>query len=210
MLNAEEHEEFRDFHSKTFQSLAKKAYRLCSRNSADADDLLQNTYLKAMQHWSTLSGKADDKRDSWMATTLMREALQLWRTPYRSREVGSDTDLDHASNGSVPPSVEETVIGLARFREACRAIAEMEPRVGEVMALHCIAGYATSEIAKMLEITPATVRVHIHIGRKPGLRPKYCCCSRGCDEPGDGGEQPFVVFGFTDGGGDAVEAELAA
>ena len=41
---------------------------------------------------------------------------------------------------------------------------------------------------------------------QPGLRPKYCRCSRGCDEPGDGGEQVFVVFGFADGGGGAVEA----
>lgn len=166
MLSADEHEEFCNFHSRTFASLAKKAYRLCSRNVTDADDVLQNTYIKAMQHWPTLADKSDDKRDSWMATTLMREALQLWRTPYRSREVGSDTDLDQASERSVPPSIEETVIGLARFREACRAIAGMETRVGEVMALHCIAGYATSEIAQMLEITPATVRVHIHTGRE--------------------------------------------
>ena len=43
-----------------------------------------------------------------------------------------------------------------------------------------------------------------------GLRSKYCRCSRGCDEPGDGGEQVFVVFGFADGGGGAVEAVLVA
>jgi hypothetical protein len=47
-------------------------------------------------------------------------------------------------------------------------------------------------------------------GTVPGLRPKYFRCSRGCDEPGDGGEQVFVIFRFADGGGDAVEAELAA
>ena len=46
--------------------------------------------------------------------------------------------------------------------------------------------------------------------RPSGLRSKYFRCSRGCDESGDGGEQVFVVFGFADGGGDAVEAELAA
>jgi hypothetical protein len=57
------------------------------------------------------------------------------------------------------------------------------------------------------------VRGHVSLeidGFDPGLRPKYFPCSRSCDEPGDGGEQAFVVFGFADDGGDVAETELAA
>ena len=60
-------------------------------------------------------------------------------------------------------------------------------------------------------VRPAWPRnASMRAGRYSGLRPKYCRCSRGCDEPGDGGEQVFVVFGFADGGGGAVEAVLVA
>jgi len=39
-------------------------------------------------------------------------------------------------------------------------------RASEIMIMHCIEGYEISEIAERLEITPATVRVHLSKGRE--------------------------------------------
>jgi DNA-directed RNA polymerase specialized sigma24 family protein len=58
------------------------------------------------------------------------------------------------------------LIGLDRYRRALRKIVELDGRTSEIMILHCISGYEISEIAKMLRITPATVRVHLSNGRK--------------------------------------------
>jgi RNA polymerase sigma-70 factor, ECF subfamily len=162
VLSADEEAEFFEFHSKTSASFFRKAYRMCLGHEADAQDALQKTYLKALVNWSTVSRLTDSQRHGWLATTLTNEILQIWRAPYRSRETSGhdagevadefDSDADSSHNRD-------------RLRRACRAIARLEGRPREVMALHCLAGYEISEVAEMLGISAATVRVHLHTAR---------------------------------------------
>jgi hypothetical protein len=49
-------------------------------------------------------------------------------------------------------------------------IAQLDGRQRDVMALHCLAGYEISEVAEMLGINSATVRVHLHDGRRHLLK----------------------------------------
>ena len=132
---------------------------------ADADDLHQRTYLKALEHWRTVAGLADKQRHQWIITTLTREALQLWREPRRSRETRSYDDIDWQSDTSAG-TADDSLAVRDRYLRACRAIAQLGGRQGEVLALHCIAGYEMSEVAKMLRISQSTARVHLHAGRK--------------------------------------------
>ncbi len=84
MLSADEDAQFWVFYRKTSEALFRKAYRMCRGQQADADDAHQRTYLKALEHWPTVSSLADQQRNAWLATTLAREVLQIWRAPYRS------------------------------------------------------------------------------------------------------------------------------
>jgi RNA polymerase sigma-70 factor (ECF subfamily) len=166
MLSANQEDDFFIFYRKTSPSLFRLATGLWSGQRADAEDSLQRTYIKALKHWSAVGSMADGKQYSWMVTTLINEARQQWRAPYRSRETGSDIDPDSAPDTPSNRSLEETLIGLDRYRRALRKIVELDGRTSEIMILHCISGYEISEIAKMLRITPATVRVHLSNGRK--------------------------------------------
>jgi RNA polymerase sigma-70 factor (ECF subfamily) len=163
LLSSDEEAQFWSFYRKTSEALFRKAYRVCRGNQADADDAHQRTYLKALEHWSTVSSLADRQRDAWLATTLTREALQIWRAPHRSREGGLREDAGRQPAASVDDA--DAVFAADRYSKACRAIAQLEGRPREVMALHCLAGYETSEVAEMLGIREATVRVHLHVGR---------------------------------------------
>ena len=162
MLAADEEADFFDFHAKTSPGLFHKAYRMCRGNEADAHDVLQQTYLKAMLRWSIVSGLSDPQRHRWLATTLTREVLQMWRTPHRSRETAPD-DGDGPELAS--PDNTSVIEHRDRLRRACQAIARMDGRPAEVMALHCLAGYEIAEVAEILEIDQATVRVHLHKAR---------------------------------------------
>ena len=53
----------------------------------------------------------------------------------------------------------------SEYRRTCRAIARLQGREREVIALHCLAGYEIHEVAEILEISASTVRVHVHNGR---------------------------------------------
>jgi RNA polymerase sigma factor (sigma-70 family) len=165
MLTDEEAEQFWVFYQKSSQALFRKAFRMCGGHRANAEDLHQRTYLKAMEHWDTLAGLADRQRHQWIITTLTREALQLWREPRWSREISSHDDIDWQPDTS-GGDADDALVARDRYRGACRAIAQLGGRQGEVLALHCIAGYEMSEVAMMLEISQATTRVHLHAGRK--------------------------------------------
>lgn len=73
-------------------------------------------------------------------------------------------DTRHATGA--PAGDADAVVTADRYREVCRAIVRLQVRQREVIALHCLAGYEISEVAEMLEISPATVRVHLHVGRQ--------------------------------------------
>ena len=60
----------------------------------------------------------------------------------------------------------DAVFAADRYHKACQAIARLDGRQRDVIALHCLAGYEISEVAEMLGISPATVRVHLHAGRR--------------------------------------------
>ena len=164
MLSADEEAQFWTFYRKTSEALFRKAFRMCRGHQADADDAHQRTYLKALEHWPTVSHLADGQRIAWLATTLAREVLQIWRAPYRSREAGTygDTEL----RPGAPDGDADAVVAADLYGKACRAIAQLEGRQREVIALHCLAGYEISEVAEMLEIKSPTVRAHLHAGRE--------------------------------------------
>jgi RNA polymerase sigma factor (sigma-70 family) len=167
LLSSTEEAEFWSFYRKTGPILFGKAYRMCRGHRADADDAHQQAYLKALEHWPTVSGLADEQRVAWMATTLAREVLQIWRALYRSRE-GEPYDADEEPETATRDLglYADAVLAKDAYRRTCRAIACLEGRPGEVIVLHCLAGYEISEVATMLGIKPVTVRAHLHTGRQ--------------------------------------------
>jgi RNA polymerase sigma factor (sigma-70 family) len=166
LLSAEEDAEFWTFYRKTSEALFRKAYRMCRGHQADADDAHQRTYLKALEHWPAVSGLADQQRNAWLATTLTREVLQIWRAPHRSREAGAHEDTGRRSGAPVDAGRAEAVFAVDHYHKACQGIARLEGRQRDVIALHCLAGYEISEVAEMLEISSSTVRVHLHAARR--------------------------------------------
>jgi RNA polymerase sigma factor (sigma-70 family) len=164
LLSGAEEAQFWTFYRKTSEALFRKAYRMCRGQQADADDAHQRAYLKALEHWPTVSCMDDQKRNAWLATTLAREVLQIWRAPYRSHETGLDDDAGQRLG--ITADAGDPAVAEDRYRRACRGIAQLKGRQRDVIALHCLAGYETSEVAEMLGIRLATVRVHLHAGRQ--------------------------------------------
>ncbi len=166
MLNADQDEQFWVFYEKTSPALFRKAFRMCGGHRADAEDALQRAYLKALEHWLTLAALADQQRFAWMATTLSREVLQIWRAPHRVRETESCDNADWQPGPPTGTALDDALIARDRYRQVCRAVAGLKGRQSEILMLHCIAGYEIVEISEMLGISPETVRVHLHNGRK--------------------------------------------
>lgn len=147
--------------------------RLCG-NEADAQDLVQETFLNAFRHWEGFEGRA--KTSTWLYTIAARACQRMHR-----KRAG---EPDHmASLEELLPSPERGVPDLSALtgegegdplrdqlrREARerveRALVEIPPHFRLPLVLKDIAELSLPEIARALDVKEATVKTRIHRAR---------------------------------------------
>jgi RNA polymerase sigma-70 factor (ECF subfamily) len=129
--------------------LFRFAYWLC-RNRAQAEDSVQETFLRAWRALDTLRDEAVAK--SWLFTILRREFL---RRPASAFETDSD-GLD------IPAPRVDGLEGWA-VRRALHAL-PIEYR--EPLLLQVLGGYRCEEIAAILELPPGTMMTRLFRARQ--------------------------------------------
>ena len=142
----------------------KEIYRFVYRltgNAEDASDLLQDTFLRALQAYPRLPDGANHR--AWLYRIAHRGALNL----FRSRRVRRTQPLDeafalHDSNGH-PESLEETRrLALALGR----AIRALTPRQRTALLLKKYEGLGYPEVAAVLGSTEENARAHVYQAMK--------------------------------------------
>ena len=131
--------------------LYRYAYMLC-RNHATAEDLVQETFMRA---WRFLDALRDEsKAKSWLMTTLRREnarQYERYQPPFDDIEV---EQLPGAS-GNDPE-----VLALRK------ALGELPLKYREVLVLQVVGGYSGMEMAEMLGLPRATVNTRLFRARQ--------------------------------------------
>lgn len=135
-------------------------------NRADAEDLLQETYLRAYRGFHRFQPGTNVA--GWMYRILRNTFIQGYRK--RQRELPTvPEDWDRKTNGTVrnfEASAEAAVIDSipdGRLQEALSALPE---RYRRVVLLFDVDGYAYKEIADIVGIPLGTVMSRLHRGRK--------------------------------------------
>jgi RNA polymerase sigma-70 factor (ECF subfamily) len=116
-----------------------------------AEDILQTTWLKAIQALPNFKDRAGASFSSWLFLIARNECKQHWRKA--GREVSFDFVLHDKEK--VDSREEDKIFVdqiLARFSEEDR----------ELIRLRYIADLSLNDIAKLLKINPITVRVRMH------------------------------------------------
>lgn len=146
-------EEWIDLHA---DFLYRLAYRFCS-NSADAEDLVQEAFLKAKENEATLISGPGEGR-AWLVRVMRNTWLLKLRKDRRRR------DWDPAwigENLSVPTEKEET----SRLADIQPHLDKMPWVFREPLVLHYLAEMSYREIAKQLDVPMGTVMSRIARGR---------------------------------------------
>ncbi|MEN8207363.1 MAG: sigma-70 family RNA polymerase sigma factor [Pseudomonadota bacterium] len=133
--------------------LYRYAWGLC-RNSHQAEDLVQETYLRA---WKAQDSLRDPRAArSWLYTILRREYARLGQ---RTRPEARDPHELHAIAASdYDTSTEAFVLR--------RAIANLSLDYREPLLLQVLGGFSCSEIAKMLDLTPNATMTRLSRARR--------------------------------------------
>lgn len=131
--------------------------RSLTMNHALADDLVQETVLKA---WSKLDTfEPGTKMRAWLFTILRNTFISTLRK--RAREV-EDVDNLHAARAVAAPS-QSGIPGLVDFK---RAYAELPPNQREALVLIGAAGFTYDEAAEICGVAPGTVKSRVNRARK--------------------------------------------
>jgi RNA polymerase sigma-70 factor (ECF subfamily) len=144
-----------------FERHGRRLYRLArrlSRDAAEAEDLVQETFLRAARSARPLPDESG-AAEGWLVRTLVR----LAHDRFRRRRVRADAtpELARAQESTADPSG----AAIAR-RDVARALAALPPRRRVVVVLHELEERDTAEIARLLGIARVTVRWHLAAGRK--------------------------------------------
>lgn len=140
-----------------------------TNNAADADDLVQETYLKAYRFWDKYE-KGTNIR-AWLFRILKNSYINR----YRKESKEPDTvDYDEVKNfynsirdeSADPNDLQEALFGNLLDDDVANAIAALPDDFRTVVILCDIEGLTYEEIAEFVDCPLGTVRSRLHRGRK--------------------------------------------
>ena len=134
------------------------AFRIL-RHTEDAEDLVQDAFLAALQHLDDFD--ADRPFWPWLSRILVNRGLD--RAASRAVRATSALLPDVPDTREATDAAAERSEIAERFR---RALDAMPPRQRLVVHLFELDGLSVGEIAATLGSSPSTVRWHLHVGRR--------------------------------------------
>jgi len=139
--------EFRGLLLGALPQLRRFARSYCG-SPADADDAVQITCERALDHWQQWSG--DGAFDHWVIKIL----VNAWRDELRSRKLRSGPDIDAIPEPAQP---EEDVDDQLYLQQIYAEIMRLPQPQREVLLLVVSEGLSYQETATILEIPVGTV-----------------------------------------------------
>ena len=141
-----------------YDEFESRLHRFAMSLSHDADtvnDLVQETFIRALPHIRMLDGLSPQKRRSWLFRVLKNLFVDEWRT--RRRQAALVEQLASDAGESTDP------IALALGLEV---LGDVPARDRELLEQRYVLGLNSREIADALGVPPATVRSRLHVAIK--------------------------------------------
>ena len=153
-------------------SLYTAALRM-TRNPADAEDLVQETYLKAYRGFHTFQAGTNLK--AWLYRILTNTFINSYRAKKRKPEQADVEDVEdlylyHRLGGleaaAAGRSAEDEVLDHFTDADVKSAIEALPENFRMAVLLADVEGFSYKEIAEILDIPIGTVMSRLHRGRR--------------------------------------------
>jgi len=153
-------------------SLYTAALRM-TRNPADAEDLVQETYLKAYRAFNSFTEGTNLK--AWLYRILTNTYINAYRAKQRRPEESDIDDLENfylyrrlgGLEGAVAGrSAEDEVLDHFTETEVKEAIEALPEQFRMAVLLGDVEGFSYKEIAEILDVPIGTVMSRLHRGRR--------------------------------------------
>ena len=130
--------------------------------TADAEDLVQETYLKAQRAFADFQPGTNVK--AWLFTILRRVQIDRHRRTKLRPVARPDEELDSMAVAAAPP--EEVEIDGLTPRDVREALEEVPEVFRMPVRLRDVDGLSYAEIGRILDVPPGTIMSRLHRGRE--------------------------------------------
>ncbi len=145
------------------------AYRL-TRNPSDAEDLVQETFLRAYRAFHQFEPGTNLK--AWLYRILMNTFINSYRKRQREPQTVSDEEIadwylySKMNEAGLEPSAETAVIESLPDEEVQEALSSLPEQFRAAVLLADVEGFSYKEIAEITGVPIGTVMSRLHRGRK--------------------------------------------
>ena len=151
-------------------SLYNTAYRM-TRNAQDAEDLVQEAYLKAYKYYDKFQEGTNFK--AWLFKILKNTFINSYRKKQQQPAQSDFADIEETFESRLDDEVlrrnltpEESLLEHVLDEDVQRALDELPEDYRMVVVLADLEGFAYKEIADILDVPVGTVMSRLYRGRR--------------------------------------------
>ncbi|MCZ4094480.1 RNA polymerase sigma factor [Sinorhizobium psoraleae] len=154
------------------QAHNRKLYRIARsivQNNSDAEDVLQEAYVRAFTHFSEFRGES--AITTWLSRIVINEALSRLRQSRRRKRLTEDMSQAHQAEIIAFPlnanadDPEKTMAQRQILDLVEKATDQLPDIFRTVFVMRVIEGLSNEETADLLALRPETVRTRLHRAR---------------------------------------------
>jgi len=173
---------FTDLSMEYMPALYSAALRM-TRNPADAEDLVQETYLKAYRAFGGFTEGTNLK--AWLYRILTNTYINSYRAAKRRPEISDVEDVEDLylyrrlgpmdGNGAPGRSAEDEALDSFTDDEVKAALESLPEAFRMAVLLADVEGFSYKEIAEITDVPIGTVMSRIHRGRRALQKALHQC-----------------------------------
>jgi RNA polymerase sigma-70 factor (ECF subfamily) len=145
----------------------KTTYRITG-NREDAEDAMQDVWMKAHLHLAAFNGRA--QFTTWLTRIAINTSLMILRRkrvrPETSMDIGDGDTWQHWEIADQARSVEELYTGQESVERLKRAICRLQPILRNVIEIHQAEDRSVKEVAELAGISVAATKSRLLRARK--------------------------------------------
>jgi RNA polymerase sigma factor (sigma-70 family) len=130
--------------------------RYLMRNEQDAQDVVQDSFLRALEHFDSFRGEGETSARAWLLT-IVRNTAYSWRRRHRDDARTTEFDETQHSDAVADDNPEGVLLQSAARETLARALDELAPEFREVIVLRELEGLSYKEISAVAGVPVGTV-----------------------------------------------------